>query len=262
MSDNNHNTQNDIEVGEEISNRNEHVNRINPQGKLPTRKLCWCRILAVLCIGSIGLNSVSIGLHQSVVVYITAIVAFFCVIIVTKNELKLRKLGTLRNKIDDCKDQVKSLQNENKKLTGTVHKLDDKVDDLRIVEKELNVILGKQDINIDALGNLVHENKVLVEEMKCIAKADFREVVLTTILRSDRDNDLSISERELNELVFRLKLLESRKFDEKKLRNFLTRSNRSVGTLIEFLRLTDKDDELVQVELDTISESFRRNTSV
>ena len=67
-------------------------------------------------------------------------------------------------------------------------------------------------------------------------KAAVAEQILTSILRTDKDGDLQITDREVDILVMRLKHQEGVEIEEKVLRKELAKVSGSIGSLMEFFR--------------------------
>ena len=67
-------------------------------------------------------------------------------------------------------------------------------------------------------------------------KAAVAEQILTSILRTDKDGDLQITDREVDILVMRLKHQEGVEIEEQALRRELAKVSGSIGSLMEFFR--------------------------
>ncbi len=93
---------------------------------------------------------------------------------------------------------------------------------------------------------------------KMLAKADLQEQLLATVLRTDRDGNLQIDEREANILILRMKNHGGLEFNEEKVRNALVKTNGSLPALIKILRQIGKGDD----EDEELRRSSRRYSRV
>ncbi len=78
-----------------------------------------------------------------------------------------------------------------------------------------------------------------------LAKADLQEQLLATVLRTDRDGNLQIDDREASILVLRMKNHGGLEFNEEKVRRALVKTNGSLPALLNILRQIggDEDDD-------------------
>jgi len=72
--------------------------------------------------------------------------------------------------------------------------------------------------------------------IQLMAKAELQEQLLATVLRTDRDGDLQINEREANVLILRMKNYEGIEIDEEQVRDALLKTNGSLPALLEIIR--------------------------
>ena len=78
-----------------------------------------------------------------------------------------------------------------------------------------------------------------------LAKADLQEQLLATVLRTDRDGNLQIDDREASILVLRMKNHGGLEFNEERVRRALVKTNGSLPALLNILRQIggDEDDD-------------------
>lgn len=76
-----------------------------------------------------------------------------------------------------------------------------------------------------------------------LAKADLQEQLLATVLRTDRDGNLQIDDREASILVLRMKNHGGLEFNEEKVRRALVKTSGSLPGLLSILRQIGKDDD-------------------
>ena len=108
-----------------------------------------------------------------------------------------------------------------------------------------------------------------------LAKADLQEQLLATVLRTDRDGDLQIDDREANILILRMKNRGGLEFNEERVRSALLQTNGSVRALLNILRQIgddvdddvgddEEEDVLVRVNdrmfMESLRESYTRSS--
>ncbi len=92
-----------------------------------------------------------------------------------------------------------------------------------------------------------------------MAKAELQEQLLATVLRTDRDGDLQIDEREANILIMRMKNYDGVLFDEDRVRKALVTTNGSLPALLNIIReiaCAETDDEEEGEESMMVDESM------
>jgi len=128
-----------------------------------------------------------------------------------------------------------------------VNGLEDEVMKLQHIEKHLQKIAEEQGSSAEELVQLVKENSAILKEQKTLAKADLQEQLLATVLRTDRNGDLHIDEREANVLILRMKNYGGVDFDEETVRSALVQTNGSLPALLNIIREiggeSDDDEE-------------------
>lgn len=87
------------------------------------------------------------------------------------------------------------------------------------------------------------------------------EQILTSVLRTDRNSDLKLNDREVDILVTRLRHQNGIKVEEKQLREVLQNSDGSIGNLMRFFRSTmdeSTDDEgPISLDMPSLRNSHR-----
>lgn len=79
-----------------------------------------------------------------------------------------------------------------------------------------------------------------------MAKAELQEQLISTVLRTDRDGDFKIDEREANVLILRMKNYGGIEFDEEEVREALLKTDGSLRGFMEIVR--EIGDEAAQFD--------------
>lgn len=195
----------------------------------------------LLATGSLAMQVVIILTVGSIFTYIAGGIGAFVALVVGLRQFKLSKMDTLRDVHNKLRDEVNRMTEENNILSSNVTELSGEVDRVEVIEGELQEIARVGQTNVDNLVKLVAENaETMRQQIKCV-KAAVAEQILTSILRTDKDGDLQITDREVDILVMRLKHQEGVEIEENALRRELQKVSGSIGSLMEFFR--NMDDE-------------------
>lgn len=146
-------------------------------------------------------------------------------------------------------EQVERLGKENKRLHETVAELSDTVDRLEDVEQALDVITQTQGQSIAAFEEQVNDNKDILSKMQSNLKANVLQNLLQVVIRSDKDENMTIEEHEIGDLIKRIKRINGVQVHEDKLREMITRSGGSLQCVMNIIRnlMSDECPECEQI---------------
>lgn len=146
-------------------------------------------------------------------------------------------------------EQVDRLGKENKRLHETVVELSDTVDRLEDVEQALDVITQTQGQSIAAFEEQVKDNKEILAKMQSNLKANVLQNLLQVVIRSDKDENMTIEEHEIGDLINRIKRINGVEVHEDKLRERITKSGGSLQCVMDIIRnlMSDECPECDQI---------------
>jgi len=190
----------------------------------------------LLAAGSLAMQVVIILTVGGIPTFIAGGLGAFVAVCVGVRQAFLSKMDTLRDVHNKLRDEVNRMTEENNILSSNVNELSGEVDRVEVIEGELQIIAEVGQTNVNNLVNLIAENaETMRAQVKCV-KAAVAEQILTSILRTDKDGDLQITDREVDILVMRLKHQEGVEIEEVSLRRELAKVSGSIGSLMEFFR--------------------------
>jgi hypothetical protein len=198
-------------------------------------------IFSVVVFGLSGLSFVFQGFAiaynvELLVVIISGVLASVVTSTATVKQIMMQRVDTLRVVHNQIRMEVNHFMEENRFLTSNVDNLEVAVEELLAVEQQLGSIAKKQNTTAEELMSLVKENKATLREQKRMAKAELQEQLLATVLRTDRDGDFRIDDREANVLILRMKNHGGIEFDEGRVRDALTKTDGSLTGLMTIIR--------------------------
>mmetsp|Transcript_3651 Transcript_3651/g.6656 ORF Transcript_3651/g.6656 Transcript_3651/m.6656 type:complete len:281 (-) Transcript_3651:159-1001(-) len=155
--------------------------------------------------------------------YLTTAIASYAVY----QKHRLAHLGGFRRLCNELRAHVNTLGRENNKLTSSVDQMEVAVTELEEVEGSLQKFANTT--NVNRLVEVVQENKRLQRQIKENLEAQVMQTVMTTLFRSDRNKDLSLSRNELLIFQVRMQNMEGVDFNDE--------------TFMKYIDAVDNDDD-------------------
>mmetsp|Transcript_24482 Transcript_24482/g.52952 ORF Transcript_24482/g.52952 Transcript_24482/m.52952 type:complete len:266 (+) Transcript_24482:308-1105(+) len=133
-------------------------------------------------------------------------------------------------------EQIDRLGRENARLHDTVNDLSDTVDRLEDVEQALDVITQQQGQSIEAFEEQVADNRSILNQMQGSLKANVLQNLLQVVIRSDKDEDMTIEGKEIGELIKKIKGINGVEVNEERFTNAITSSGGSLQCVMDIIR--------------------------
>mmetsp|Transcript_12304 Transcript_12304/g.26734 ORF Transcript_12304/g.26734 Transcript_12304/m.26734 type:complete len:261 (+) Transcript_12304:79-861(+) len=133
-------------------------------------------------------------------------------------------------------EQVERLGKENTRLHETVVDLSKTVDRLEDVEQALDVITQTQGQSIEAFEEQVQDNREILNKMQSNLKANVLQNLLQVVIRSDKDENMTIEEHEIGDLINRIKGINGVEVNEPRFRDAITSSGGSLQCVMDIIR--------------------------
>jgi len=216
-------------------------------------------------IGSFVFQILAMVVANHGLMYFAGVLACLLASAVGTQQVLISRMDTLRDVHNKLRDEVNLMTEENNELNRNVNDLQDEVSRVEDIEAQLTELAQIGNVHVNNLVSLVKENDItLKKQIRCV-KASAAENILTSILRTDRDSDLQITDREVDILIMRLKHLEGVKVDENQLRESLKKNGGSISNLMKFFReIDDESNELkertpLSVDMKSYRKSYRKN---
>ena len=215
-------------------------------------------VVLIVCLACFIIQITAMAIEKSAAVIVGAIFGTLWAPVVLVRQRQLKKMQSLREVHNKIREEVNKLQGENEILEGNIDELDTQVEGLEHVEKQVKDITERQGYNVNNLILMVKENGSILKDIKKLVKADFRQQILTTVLRSDRDCDMTIQDKEIDMLLLRLKHQRGIVINEVKFRDALVSKEGCISAIMSFLRETEDQDDIedknaiISVDVDEI----------
>jgi len=194
-------------------------------------------------IASVVVQILAMVVERKVLMFVAGGLALLLAIVVASRQVLMARMDTLRDVHNKLREEVNRMTGENNELHSSVDELETEVGRVQDIEKKLLEIAKADNTNVDHLVKLVNENAITLQRQAQCLKGAVAEQVLTSVLRTDRDSDLKITDREVDILVARLKHQDGIKIDEEQLRAVLKKNDGTIGSLMGFFRSMMDDEE-------------------
>ena len=139
-------------------------------------------------------------------------------------------------------EQVDRLGRENKRLHMTVEDLSETVDRLEDVEQALDVITQTQGQSIEAFEEQVEDNRDILSKMQKNLKSNVLQNLLQVVIRSDEDENMTIEDHEIGDLINRIQSISGVEVHEQRFRDAITGSGGSLQCVMDIIKNLEGDD--------------------
>lgn len=169
-------------------------------------------------------------------------------------QTKLTDIIALKETHEAVKREVDRLQAENVRLNETVGELSDTIDKLEDVEQALDVITQTQGQSVAAFAEQVKENRDILGQMQKNLRANVLQNLLQVVIRSDQDDNMTIEEDEIDDLINRIKKINGVEVREEKFKDRIISSGGSLSSVMDIIKNLMADDVSKEDEIFIIKE--------
>jgi glutaredoxin 2 len=171
--------------------------------------------VAILAIGTAVAAAI---IEQSILVIIGAILSSVIGPYCYYQQTKLTDIRTLQETKTAITEEVNQLTVQNQRLMQNINNLTTSVDRLEEIEQALQVLTNTQGQSIEAFQKQVTDNQQILAQMKKNVQANVLQNLLSVVLRSDVNRDMSMSDTEITTLIRRLQNISGVQVNEAKFR--------------------------------------------
>lgn len=174
-------------------------------------------VVVILCLAAIVLECASMYYRPEKVVFVAAILGLILSPSVLLKQFLLARMDTLRAAHNKIRMEINRFMEENNELHRSVDHLEEGVTRLQHTQEELERVTASSNQSTLQLVDAVKKNDFYVKRIQELSKMQFQEELVKTILRSDRDGNMKITDREVRALFARFKGKKGLHFNEEKL---------------------------------------------
>jgi len=145
-------------------------------------------------------------LSPAIVIFVMGGVCIANVPYAAIKEKQIGKTPSLRAMNNKLREDANNLEDEVDVLAEEINLLEPEADRAAALEEELRGIADKQQVNVEKLVDLVKENEMILAQMRDNLRQRIVQDIITIVMKSDRDNDLTIDKSEAKTLALRIRL--------------------------------------------------------
>mmetsp|Transcript_30998 Transcript_30998/g.45545 ORF Transcript_30998/g.45545 Transcript_30998/m.45545 type:complete len:259 (+) Transcript_30998:210-986(+) len=225
----------------------------DPEPRTPLKAIKNSTPMEILAGGvagvSVGTSLTAIILQGQNVVYVAGGLSCAMGPYAYWQQTRLTDIAALKETHEAVQREVDRLAAENERLHKNVEDLSNTVDRLEDVEQALDVITETQGQSVEAFAEQVEENREILNQMQKNLRANVLQNLLSVIIRSDTDQDFTIDESELDDLVRRIKRINGCELNEDRFRKAILDNGGSLQAVMDVAKNllsndTDKDNEI------------------
>lgn len=157
---------------------------------------------------------------------------------------KITEVEALQKINESLEEEVTHLQAENTKLTDQVKQVEGSVSNLAALEATMEAVNALQGDSIGKLQEQLQESKDILASMDRNCQGFILQNLVTVLLATDADQNMMLSDEEIDELIHNLEGIQGVQLKEDLLRKTIIEQGRSVGAVMEVARnvLTPPDN--------------------
>lgn len=152
---------------------------------------------------------------------------------------KITQIEALKETCEVMEGEVQTMAAENIRLAAHVEKMEASVANLSKLEDTLEAVNALQGDSIQKLQEQVQESKEILSNMKQNAKAVIMQNLITTLLAADENQDLLLSDEEIDDLIHHLESIHGVELKEDVIRQTIVSKGRSVPAIMEVAKNID-----------------------
>lgn len=231
----------DDEPVEEVKDVEAQVEEEKPEGESQEISVVTMGVLAACGLMAV-LYLIAMGIWGGTVVIVAGLVAIFVGVVVSKYQyFDFEDLDSLRTVHNKLRNSVNVFSSENTKLTANNERLEAEIAPLKESEEKLSKIAEENGSNVEKLTGLVKENQSTIDEMNEIQKQDVVQSLMQLLLDVDRNEDGTLSAREVKRLRQKVKNLPSIELNEELFERKLA-DHRQISTFLSIVHQVNDDD--------------------
>jgi len=169
-------------------------------------------------------------------------------------QTKLTDIIALKETHEAVKREVGRLQAENARLNATVGELSETIDKLEDVEQALDVITQTQGQSVEAFAEQVKDNRQILGQMQKNLRANVLQNLLQVVIRSDQDDNMTIEEDEIDDLIDRLKKINGVEVKEDRFKQKIISAKGKMSCVMDIIKNLMADDVSKEDEIFIIKE--------
>ncbi|KAL3944138.1 MAG: hypothetical protein SGBAC_001785 [Bacillariaceae sp.] len=207
-----------------------------PLGDLP--EYSWReRAVAVLAAVSVAASVISIIVSLgNPLVICSAVLGLLAAPYAVFQQQKITQCLALVETNKRVREEVDTLNRENRKLQENVEQLETSVKGLKVQKEKLDIIQSTQVTSLDALENQLEESKEILAKMKQNVQGEVLGNLFDVLLVADLDGDDVLSNEEIHDLIVKMERLHGVDFNDELVKQTIIDNGRSIDAIMELVK--------------------------
>jgi hypothetical protein len=202
-------------------------------------------VLAILSIGT-SVTGIILTFGDSATRGITIFAGALTAVIapyVYYQQTKLTDINAVKATYEAVKREVGRLSAENRRLHDTMGDLKHTIQNLEDMETALDVITGTQGHSVETFAEHVEESEEILVQMQKNLKAHVLQNLLQVIIRHDRNHDMLIEEKDISDLVRRIREINGVEVVEEEFRELVIKSGGKLASIMDIIKNSMAEEE-------------------
>ena len=191
---------------------------------------------------SVGTSVTAMVMNLSTVVVVSGALTSVIGPYAYYQQTKLTDIIALKETHEAVKREVDRLQGENVRLNETVGDLTNTMDKLEDVEAALDVITQTQGQSVATFAEQVKENRDILDQLHKQLRANKLQNLLQVVIRSDQDDNMHIEEDEIDDLINRIKKINTLEVMEDRFKDRIMSEGGSLQSVMDIIKNLMADD--------------------
>lgn len=189
-----------------------------------------------------GLAMTTVFGPLGIVMYVAGAVTFATIPLVAWQRTLIVDTRGLRDFINEIRSTVNEFAETNQQLSGNIDELETQTDRLKVTEQAFADLAEKNGQDVGKLVELVKENGENIKKMKSLMKGDISQLLISTVMAGDMNQDFKMDPREVEFLMLRLQQVEFIEYDEPRLRAIIEENDGEMECVMRVaLEIFDED---------------------
>jgi len=161
----------------------------------------YVRLAGTIAVSFAVYSVLKLGVTTSILPLLASAGHLYLLPIIMKNEETLMTLRNMGQNLSDLKQNMCDWQMKNEKLKRTIRRLEKETTRLEQTEKALHMVTGHAHQNIQALQNMVDEQKSLLRKLQEDRRGELMFILMSEIVKQDKDGNFKIDDSEVNGVI-------------------------------------------------------------
>lgn len=156
---------------------------------------------------------------------------------------KLTQLEALYQTNEFLEQEVSQLEKENLRLSQASQQLQEQVLNLQTMQETLEALDSMQTSSMDELEQQLKTSQEILQSMDLNWKTEVLQNIIVMIASSDRNQDMTLADDEIDELLDRLESIHGIQLQHEQIRSLIIQQGRDIRAVMELCRQVMSDDE-------------------